>query len=96
MAAAALLLLLPAWPAWGQEEDEAAGEPQDNVEWMKVGGDGETKVGTPVVEGAAVKAKVIAHQLGAKRDAFKYQRRKRKPGKRMVIVTENYNHQYVH
>lgn len=62
---------------------------------LLVGGDGETKVGSPLVEGAAVKARVVAHQLGAKRDAFKFQRRKRsrvrrggRPAQTTLNITE--------
>jgi len=38
---------------------------------------GEPRIGTPTVEGATVKAEVVAHELGEKREAFKYNRRKR-------------------
>ena len=41
-----------------------------------VGGD-TVKVGAPTVEGAAVKAKIIAHEKGEKVITFKYKRRKR-------------------
>ena len=36
----------------------------------------EVKVGTPIVQGAAVKAKVMAHGLGEKVKIFKLRRRK--------------------
>ena len=45
---------------------------------LMVGGDdGEPRIGTPTVDGAVVKAEVVDQVLGAKRDAFKYSRRKR-------------------
>src|SRR5260221_130896 len=42
-----------------------------------LGGDGQAlKVGTPVVKGASVKAKILAHGLGEKVMIFKLRRRK--------------------
>ncbi|RME24638.1 MAG: 50S ribosomal protein L21 [Deltaproteobacteria bacterium] len=43
---------------------------------LMVGGD-DPKVGAPVVEGATVTAEVVSHELGDKREVFKYKRRKR-------------------
>lgn len=43
---------------------------------LMVGGD-EPKIGTPLVEGATVKAKVVEHLKGPKVITFKYRRRKR-------------------
>lgn len=46
---------------------------------LLVGGEGSegTKVGTPVVEGAKVTAEVVSHDLGEKRETFKYRRTRR-------------------
>ena len=41
-----------------------------------VGGSEDTRVGTPLVTGASVKAKVLAHGLGEKVRIFKMRRRK--------------------
>lgn len=56
----------------------AAGE-GDSLTFDKVllvGGNGETKVGTPVLEGAVVSAKVERHGRGEKVIVFKKKRRK--------------------
>ena len=46
---------------------------------LLVGGEGaETQVGAPVVDGASVKAEVLSHGKGAKRESFKYGVRKRR------------------
>lgn len=43
---------------------------------LLVGGSEDTRVGTPLVTGASVKAKVLAHGLGEKVKIFKMHRRK--------------------
>ena len=43
---------------------------------LLVGGSEDTRVGTPLVTGASVKAKVLAHGLGEKVRIFKMRRRK--------------------
>ena len=43
---------------------------------LLVGGSEDTRVGTPLVTGASVKAKVLAHGLGEKVKIFKMRRRK--------------------
>lgn len=55
------------------------GEPGADVEFSKVlllDDNGNVKVGTPVVDGAIVKAKVISHLKGDKVIVFKKKRRK--------------------
>lgn len=47
------------------------------AEVLMVGGGDDTHVGTPTVAGAKVSAEVVAHDLGEKRDVFKYKRRQR-------------------
>jgi large subunit ribosomal protein L21 len=44
---------------------------------LLLGGDGDTKVGTPVVEGATVTAKIDDHFRGEKLHVFKYKPKKR-------------------
>jgi large subunit ribosomal protein L21 len=44
---------------------------------LLVGGNGDTKIGTPVVEGAAVTAHIDAHDRGEKIVVFKFKKRKR-------------------
>lgn len=45
---------------------------------LMIGGEGvEPRVGTPSVEGALVKADVIAHVLGEKRESFRFTRTRR-------------------
>ncbi len=44
---------------------------------LLIGGDGDTKIGTPVVEGATVTAKVDEHNRGPKIEVFKYKAKKR-------------------
>jgi large subunit ribosomal protein L21 len=44
---------------------------------LLLGGDGDTKVGTPVVTGATVTAKIDDHFRGEKLDVFKYKPKKR-------------------
>ena len=48
---------------------------------LLVGAD-DLKVGTPTVEGASVKAKVLAHERGPKVIAFKFRRRQRSHSRR--------------
>lgn len=44
---------------------------------LLIGGNGETKIGTPVVEGATVTATVDLHDRGEKIVVFKFKKRKR-------------------
>lgn len=44
---------------------------------LLIGGDGSTRIGTPVVEGARVEATVEAHDRGEKIVVFKYKAKKR-------------------
>jgi large subunit ribosomal protein L21 len=44
---------------------------------LLVGGGDETHIGAPTVAGAKVTATVVSHDLGEKRDIFKYKRRQR-------------------
>jgi large subunit ribosomal protein L21 len=39
---------------------------------LLVGGEAGLKVGAPLVEGAKVVAEIVAHELGEKRDTFKF------------------------
>ena len=59
--------------------DTMAGEPGDKVTLDKVllvGQDGDTKVGTPSVEGASVEASILDHGKADKVRVFKMKRRK--------------------
>lgn len=44
---------------------------------LLIGGDGATKIGTPVVDGATVTATVTEHKRGPKIEVFKYKAKKR-------------------
>lgn len=44
---------------------------------LLLGGDGSTRIGTPVVEGASVTATVTEHNRGQKIEVFKYKAKKR-------------------
>lgn len=44
---------------------------------LLVGGGDAPKIGAPYVDGAKVTATVVSHDLGEKRDVFKYKRRQR-------------------
>lgn len=44
---------------------------------LLMGGDGSTRIGTPVVEGASVTATVTEHNRGKKIEVFKYKAKKR-------------------
>lgn len=44
---------------------------------LLIGGNGETKIGTPVVDGASVTAMVDEHNRGKKIEVFKYKAKKR-------------------
>jgi large subunit ribosomal protein L21 len=44
---------------------------------LLLGGDGSTRIGTPVVEGASVTATVTEHNRGMKIEVFKYKAKKR-------------------
>lgn len=45
---------------------------------LLVGGDGDTRVGAPTVDGATVTARVVEHPKGDKVITFKYKARKRR------------------
>lgn len=69
------------------QADEGATITLDRV--LMVGGDA-LRVGTPVVEGARVTARVVAHELGDKVITFKYRRRlrmRRRVGFRARLTT---------
>ncbi|MCA9834748.1 MAG: 50S ribosomal protein L21 [Thermomicrobiales bacterium] len=44
---------------------------------LLIGGDGATKIGTPVVDGASVTATVTEHKRGPKIEVFKFKAKKR-------------------
>lgn len=44
---------------------------------LLLGGDGSTRIGTPVVDGASVTATVTEHNRGKKIEVFKYKAKKR-------------------
>lgn len=44
---------------------------------LLMGGDGSTRIGTPVVDGASVTAMVTEHNRGKKIEVFKYKAKKR-------------------
>ena len=44
---------------------------------LLIGGDGSTKIGTPVVDGASVTATVAEHKRGPKIEVFKFKAKKR-------------------
>jgi large subunit ribosomal protein L21 len=44
---------------------------------LLIGGGGETKIGTPLVDGATVTARIDAHERGEKIIVFKFKKRKR-------------------
>lgn len=44
---------------------------------LLIGGNGTTKIGTPVVDGATVTATVLEHKRGEKIEIFKYKPKKR-------------------
>ena len=72
--------------------EKLAGEVGDKVELgevLLVGGDDETKIGTPLVDGAVVHATIQAHGRGEKITVFKSKRRKnyrRKQGHRQAYT----------
>lgn len=67
-----------------QENDEVVfdrisadvGSTIDITDVLLIGGDA-LKVGSPTVAGASVKAEVLSHELGEKRETFKYIRTRR-------------------
>ena len=66
-----------------------AGSTIDLGEVLLVGGDGEARVGSPLVEGASVKAEVLEQIKGDKIVIFKKKRRKnfrRKRGHRQLLT----------
>lgn len=62
------------------EVEKLAGEPGDEIELNEVlmvsPDKGDAQVGTPVIEGAVVKAKIIGEKKGKKIVVFKFKRRK--------------------
>lgn len=44
---------------------------------LLIGGDGSTRIGTPVVDGATVSATIAEHKRGEKLEIFKYKAKKR-------------------
>lgn len=56
--------------------DAEAGSTVELDQVLLIGGD-EVKVGSPTVAGAKVVAQVVSHELGEKREIFKYKRRQR-------------------
>lgn len=54
-----------------------AGAQREFADVLMVSGEGQTLVGTPVVDGAAVRATVVAHGRGPKIVVFKMKRRKK-------------------
>lgn len=60
--------------------DKIEGKAGDTVEFDHVlltSNDGKTKVGTPVISGAKVKAKIVAQEQGDKVDVFRYKQKVR-------------------
>lgn len=55
--------------------DEGSDVTIDRV--LLLGGDGSTRIGTPVVDGASVTATVTEHNRGKKIEVFKYKAKKR-------------------
>ncbi len=53
------------------------GNTQEFTDVMLVSNDGETKVGSPTVEGASVSATIVGHGRGKKIIVFKMKRRKK-------------------
>ncbi len=87
-------------PGQAVRVEKLGGEVGDAVsfdEVLLVGGDGETKVGQPLVEGASVSGKITAQGRGAKITIFKMKRRKtyrRKQGHRQAyteVVVDSIN-----
>jgi large subunit ribosomal protein L21 len=56
--------------------DASAGDSIDFDEVLMLGGDGEARIGTPLVEGGKVTATVKGHGRGAKVEIIKFRRRK--------------------
>ena len=74
--------------------EKIAGSPGDSVGFVDVllvsNGEGEAKVGAPVVEGAEVKGEIISQKKGDKITVFKFKRRKgyrRKAGHRQQYTS---------
>jgi len=57
--------------------DVSAGSDLDLERVLLVGGDGSTRVGTPIVDGASVTARVDDHYRGEKIIVYKYKAKKR-------------------
>lgn len=67
--------------------EEGAEATFDNV--LLIENDGKVKIGTPLVKGATITAKVVGHPRGAKVIAFKFKRRKgfhKKKGSRRALT----------
>lgn len=56
--------------------DAGAGESIDFDEVLMLGGDGDARIGTPLVEGGKVTATVKGHGRGGKVEIIKFRRRK--------------------
>lgn len=76
------------------EIEKIAGNPGDSVGFSDVlmvsDGEGDAKVGAPVVEGAEVKGEIAAQKRGRKITVFKFKRRKgyrRKAGHRQQYTS---------
>ena len=74
--------------------EKLAGNPGDEVEFKDVllvsDGNGGVKVGSPVLDGATVKAKIVGDKKGKKLIVFKFRRRKdfrKKTGHRQTFTT---------
>lgn len=70
--------------------DGEAGAQVEFTEVLMIGGNGEPKVGTPLVSGAKVTAELVKQTRGPKLIAFKKRRRKnsrRKKGHRQDLTT---------
>lgn len=74
--------------------EKIAGSPGDSVGFADVllvsNGEGEAKVGAPVVEGAEVKGEIVSQKKGDKITVFKFKRRKgyrRKAGHRQQYTS---------
>ncbi len=79
-------------PGQSVRVEKLAGEVGDAISFDEVlllGGEGETKVGKPLVDGASVSAKITAQDRGEKITVFKMKRRKnysRKQGHRQYFT----------
>ncbi|HEY8493984.1 MAG TPA: 50S ribosomal protein L21 [Myxococcota bacterium] len=67
----------PGESVWVEKLPGAVGEQITLDEVLLLGGEGEPRVGTPVVPGARVVATIVGEGRGEKITIFKYKRRKR-------------------